>query len=447
MKVADTAVASAWAEPANAAVSAQQWKRSVWTAFAGFFIDFYDLYLPIIVLAPAYAYFKPAGVNSPILESFVFATALLGRPLGALTFGYWSDRIGRKRVSMIAMAGSAITVLLTALLPGYASIGMLSISLLIFLRFFTGFFVGGQYTGAVTLAMEACPARQRGFYAAVVTSSGNLSFVVMALLGMAVLQLFPAGNAEASYSLYGWRIPFIAGGVLAFIFLSYIRNHLEESKVWLAARSKGSPLTSLFANVRIGRDLVQAFVLMIGLWLIYFVPAAILPPILRTAVQLSPIQVTGVLLVGSIVAVGGFLLGGYVSDQIGRRAAFVRFGLLLAIAGTLTTVYVVGLPNTNMAMIHIAFSIMFGIVGLVWGSGPHSYLNERFHTGSRSSGYGIVFSFSIILPSFYGFYQSWLGKVMLPIYTPAAILLVGSIIVIAAAAMGPETQSLRLIEE
>jgi len=281
MKVANTAAAPGWTEAEAPTVSAQQWKRSIWTAFAGFFIDFYDLYLPIIVLAPAYAYFKPAEVNSPILESFIFATALLGRPLGALTFGYWSDRVGRKRVSTIAMAGSAATVLLTAALPGYANIGILSIILLIVLRFFTGFFVGGQYTGAVTLAMEACPARQRGFYAALVTSSGNLSFVVMALLGMAVLQIFPAGSADAPYSLYGWRIPFVVGAVLALIFLSYIKHNLEESKVWLQARSKGSPLTSLFSNVRIGRDLIQAFVLMIGLWLIYFVPAAILPATLR----------------------------------------------------------------------------------------------------------------------------------------------------------------------
>ena len=156
---------------------------------------------------------------------------------------------------------------------------------------------------------------------------------------------------------------------------------------------------------------------------------------------------TGALLVGSIIAVGGFLAGGYISDRIGRRAAFVRFGLLLAVVGTLLTVYIVGLSNTSVPAIYLGFSIMFGLVGLVWGSGPHSYLNERFHTGSRSSGYGIVFSFSIILPSFYGFYQNWLGKVMSASQTPAALLLIGSIIVVVAAAIGPETQTLRYIDE
>jgi MFS family permease len=186
---------------------------------------------------------------------------------------------------------------------------------------------------------------------------------------------------------------------------------------------------------------------MIGLWLIYFVPAAILPPVLRVAVKLSPFQVTQALLVGSIVAVFGFLVGGITSDRIGRRAAFIWFGLASATIGTLLTYVVVQMPNSGLWSLFICFAAMFGIVGLVWGSGPHSYLNERFHTGSRSSGYGIVFSFSVILPSFYGIYQTWLGKWMLPIYTPAALLFIGSLIVILAAAWGPETKSLKYIDD
>jgi MFS family permease len=448
MKTMNTVSAANWGATVESTnVQTQQWKRAVWTAFFGFFIDFFDLYLPIIVLAPAYVYFKPADLSSPILESFVFASALLGRPLGALVFGYWSDRMGRKRISMIAMAGSAATVFLTALLPGYESVGLLSISLLVALRFFTGFFVGGQYTGAVTLAMEACPGHRRGYYAALVTSSGNLSFVVMALIGMAVLQFFPSGGIDAPYTQIGWRIPFIAGAIMAVIFLSYIRRHLQESEVWLHSEKKGSPLASLFSSVRLGSDLFQGFLLMIGLWLIYFVPAAILPPVLRVAVKLSPFQVTQALLVGSIVAVFGFLVGGITSDRIGRRAAFIWFGLASATIGTLLTYVVVQMPNSGLWSLFICFAAMFGIVGLVWGSGPHSYLNERFHTGSRSSGYGIVFSFSVILPSFYGIYQTWLGKWMLPIYTPAALLFIGSLIVILAAAWGPETKSLKYIDD
>ncbi len=145
-----------------------QTRHAVWTAFVGFFIDIYDIYLPIIILAPAYVYFKPDALRSPMLDSFIFVSALLGRPAGALFFGYFADRLGRKGVTTLTLKGAACCVFLTALLPGFQTIGVLSLVLLIVLRFVTGFFAGGQYTGAVTLAMETCPRKHRGFYGALI---------------------------------------------------------------------------------------------------------------------------------------------------------------------------------------------------------------------------------------------------------------------------------------
>jgi MFS family permease len=413
--------------------------HAVWTAFIGFFIDIYDIYLPIIILAPAYIYFRPADLKSPLLDSFIFATALIGRPAGALFFGYFADRLGRKRAASTTMSGAALCVFLTGLLPGYQTIGIYSIVLLIVLRFMTGFFAGGQYTGAVTLAMETCPKKHRGFYGALIGSSSNLSFVVMALFGLVLLRFLPAAHLDDPYIQWGWRIPFFVGTVITVAFLLYMRGYVQESESWLRTRSQTSPFKMLFGNMKVGTDLFQGFLLMSGLWLAYFAPAAMMPALLRSAIGLTALQMTLVMLIASVVCFVGFLAGGLISDRIGRRSAFIWLGIATAVVGAGILRLLFDLPKDEFRLICVYASIVFGVVGLVWGSGPHAYLNERFHTGNRSSGYGIAFSFAIILPSFFSLYQQWLGAVVPATDTPSILLVIGAIIVVLAAAWGPET--------
>src|ERR1700744_704365 len=101
-----------------------QARKALMSAFFGFFVDMFDVFLPIVALAPAYAYFQPptAPPNvAALAASLVTAATLLGRPLGSVIFGYLSDRIGRRPVTMIAIAGFGSCTLLMGLLPGYAT--------------------------------------------------------------------------------------------------------------------------------------------------------------------------------------------------------------------------------------------------------------------------------------------------------------------------------------
>lgn len=413
--------------------------RAVWTAFVGFFIDVYDLYLPVMILAPAYMYFKPPQLVSPLLDSFIFAAALLGRPAGALVFGFFADRLGRKRAATLALSGAGVCVLLTGILPGYDSIGILSVIVLVGMRFMTGFFAGGQYTGAVTLAMETCPNEKRGFYGGLIGASSNLSFIVMSAIGLVLFQLLPPAGIDSAYVRWGWRIPFVFGAVLAFAFRSYVVREVQESERWLVSGARKHTFATLFSGVQIGK-LLQGFVLMNGLWLIYLVPAAMMPGVLRAVVHLSATQVTAIMLAASAVTFFGFVLGGVVSDLIGRRAAFIWQGVAAGVFGSLLMWGLVQLSADQWVLAGAMGAIAFFLVGLVWGSGPHSYLNERFHTGNRSAGYGIAFSFAIILPSFFGVYQRWLDGVVAMRNTPAVLLAIGAAIVVAAALAGPETR-------
>jgi len=417
-------------------------KKAVLTAFFGFAIDVFDLFLPIIILMPASIYFRPPQLVSPVLDSFIFAVALLGRPAGALCFGYFADRLGRKRTATLTMSGLGACVLLTGLLPGYQTIGMLSLAGLLGLRFLTGFFAGGQYTGAVTLAMEACPRNRRGFYGGLIGAASNLSYIVMSGLGLLLFSLLPPNGIDSAYVQWGWRIPFFIGALLAFGFHRYVTREVEESQRWLDARGKPEgerhTFAKLFSGMQAGK-LLQGFVLMNGVWLVYLVPGAIMPTMLRGMLHLDSSQVTSIMLASTVITFFGYLLGGAVSDRIGRRAAFVLFAI---VAGTLGSYLLYLLACLSADRFGTALAIAataFFTAGLVWGSGPHAYLNERFHTGNRSSGYGIAFSFAIILPSFYGLYQRWLDAWFPAHVTPALLYVVANLVVVVSALAGPET--------
>jgi len=123
-------------------------------AFLGFFVDMFDIYLPIVALAPAIGYFVAGTLSSSdrsLVTSLIFVATLVGRPIGAFVFGYYADRIGRKRATITALSGCGVLTIIIAVLPGYQQWGSLSLVLFIALRFVVGIFVGGEYTAASPL--------------------------------------------------------------------------------------------------------------------------------------------------------------------------------------------------------------------------------------------------------------------------------------------------------
>ncbi|WP_240432658.1 MFS transporter [Rubrobacter indicoceani] len=132
-------------------------------AFLGFFVDLFDIYLPIVVLAPAIIYFvspELGETGTALVGGSIFAATLVGRPLGALIFGHFADTAGRKKTAVVAMNGAGVATLLIALLPGYQQWGIASVAIFIALRLVAGVFLGGEYTAANPLAMEYSPPRK-----------------------------------------------------------------------------------------------------------------------------------------------------------------------------------------------------------------------------------------------------------------------------------------------
>jgi MFS family permease len=157
-------------------------RKAVYGAWFGFFVDMYDIYLPIVVLAPALIYFLSPEIDATttvIIGGTIFASTLVARPVGAVIFGHYADTLGRKRTTIIAVSGFGILSVLMAALPGYEQWGLVAVSLLIALRFIDGIFVGGAYTAANPLAMEYCPKQKRGLYGAVVMTGFPLGYAAI----------------------------------------------------------------------------------------------------------------------------------------------------------------------------------------------------------------------------------------------------------------------------
>lgn len=409
-------------------------------AFIGFLIDNFDIYLPVVALAPALTYFIPSTMNpatKALVSSWIFAATLVGRPVGALIFGTFADAIGRRRSTLIAVSGFCVGTALIAVLPGFRQWGFGSVVALIALRFLDGVCLGGEYSGANVLAMEESPVARRGIVGGIVQSGAGAAFVILSLLTLGVFQLFPTGGPTSAYAQWGWRIPFVIGAVLAFAFVLYYRSQVQESLVWeKSGTSKLSALWLLRGDAL--RASLQVFVLMTGLWLLLNSVTAVLPQVLARQSKLDSTHITWSLVVMYTVLTAAFIGGGALSQRMGRRRYLIVFGLI-ALA--------VGIPS-YLALITItagSFGAAVGwatltcvIVVAPWAV-VTSYLSERFQTANRSIGFGLGYSLAVILPSFYATYMQWLSGAMSARLAVLVIVGIGAVLVVIAAAVGPET--------
>jgi MFS family permease len=432
-----------------------KFKSAVRGAVLGFFVDMFDLYLPIVVLAPALIYFVSPEISAStttIIGAFIFATALIGRPVGALIFGWLADSIGRRRTTIIAISGFGAVTLLLSLMPGYQHIGIAAPVIFIILRFIDGVFIGGEYTAANPLAMEYSPREKRGYYGGLIIAAFPFAYACISVITTVLLLFIPAGDISSPYVQWGWRIPFVIGAALAFAFVFYYVRYVSESELWEEvkrdAEAKGetsSPLRMLFKGQNL-KDFLQVFVLMSGLWFIINPVFAILPGLLSSQVGLSTTNATIALVIMSLAMTGAYWAAGSISQRIGRRTFFMVWAGLAAVGAT--SLYYVLLSTTPQNLVVVTLMII-GIAGMsspVWGVGP-TYINERFHTGVRASAYGLGYSLAVIIPSFYALYQAGLARFMPSEYTVLVLLVIGSILIFIGAAWGPETKDVDFSQE
>ena len=213
--------------------------RILTAALTGTAVEFYDFYVFATATALVFGqlFFPSSSPEAQGLQAFmVFGLAFLARPVGAVAFGHFGDRVGRKATlvaSLLLMGGSTFAI---AFLPGYASAGYLAPLLLCVLRFGQGFGLGGEWGGAALLAVENAPKGWEARFGAAPQFGAPLGF----LAANGLFLLLGLWLSEDQFLSWGWRVPFLVSAVLVGIGL-WVRLNLAETPAFKAALAHAPP--------------------------------------------------------------------------------------------------------------------------------------------------------------------------------------------------------------
>ena len=213
-------------------------RRVAAACWVGSAIEFYDflIYGTAAALVFPTVFFPDLSPTLATVASMgTFASAFVARPIGGATFGYFGDRLGRKRTLIATLLIMAFATISVGLVPSTASIGAAAPLILIALRLVQGFAAGGEWAGSVLLSAEYAPAGKRGRYGMFTLLGGGTATILTCLtfLGVNV----SIGESSRAFMQWGWRIPFLISAVLIGIAL-YVRLRIDETPVFVEEQNR-----------------------------------------------------------------------------------------------------------------------------------------------------------------------------------------------------------------
>lgn len=215
--------------------ASNQSRRAAAAAFIGTTIEFYDFYIyaTAAALVLGQVFFPSSDPTLSTLAAFAtFAVGFIARPMAGMVFGHLGDRLGRKKMLLFTMMLMGVATAGIGLLPSYASAGIWAPIGLVTLRFIQGISVGGEWGGAVLMASEHAPAKRKTFYASFAQLGSPAGLILSLIAFRLVTTLDPA-----DFLNWGWRLPFLASGLLMCVGLA-IRIGVDESPEFKAVQAK-----------------------------------------------------------------------------------------------------------------------------------------------------------------------------------------------------------------
>src|SRR4051812_15312157 len=222
-------------------------RQILFASLVGTAVEFFDFYIyaTAAVLVFPRLFFPATDPASSVLASLAtFAIAFVARPIGSMVFGHFGDRIGRKRTLVLALSTMGISTFVIGTLPSYAKIGLAAPLLLALCRFGQGIGLGGEWGGAVLLAVENAPPNKRALYGMFPQLGAPLGF----LLSGGIFLVLSRWLTDAQFFAFGWRLPFLASAVLVLLGL-YVRLSITETPVFAAALKRSKPVEVPIAAV------------------------------------------------------------------------------------------------------------------------------------------------------------------------------------------------------
>ena len=382
--------------PTGTIASARDRRRVVFATVVGTTVEWYDFFIYAFAAGLVFAelFFAPAGEGfAQILAFITVGISFLFRPLGAFLAGHFGDKYGRKVVLMwtLVLMGAATT--LVGLLPTYAVIGIFAPILLILLRVLQGISAGGEWGGAVLMAVEHAPKTRRGVFGA----SPQIGVPIGLLLASGVMALVALPGDEW-FKAWGWRIPFLLSVILILVGY-YVRRRVEESPVFneilerkqetrmpiVQLFRKHTPLVIVAALVFAGNNAVGYMTT--GGFVQRYATDPAGPVALDTSDVLWAVTLSG--------ATWLFFtwFAGWVSDRLGRRTTYI-IGWILQLIGVFLLFPLVDTANIWL----LALSLVILTAGLGFTYGPQAALyTELFPASIRFSGVSISYAIGAVL--------------------------------------------------
>jgi MFS transporter, MHS family, proline/betaine transporter len=288
----------------------------------GNFVEWYDFSLYGFFATTIASQFFPAShPTSALLSTFaIFGVSFLLRPLGAILFGHFGDRVGRRSALLASVLLMSVGTVAVGLLPGYAQIGTAAPALLLLCRLVQGFSAGGEFAGSAILVIEHTPPGHRGRCASFIGISVTLGTAFGALVSVFVTST----TTPEQLASWAWRLPFVAAAPLALVGL-YLRLRVDESPVFTALQTEGHVESApVVQALKVAKT---PMLILIG-WVMtqsvaYFLMSTFLVSYLTATVKFSNAESLFVQLVIQLVLIVGTLLAGQAIDRVGRKSIAV----------------------------------------------------------------------------------------------------------------------------
>jgi MHS family shikimate/dehydroshikimate transporter-like MFS transporter len=327
IEMSDMTISELAGSPANAR---RQSTKVAFASLIGTTVEWYDFYIYGTAAALVFPklFFPDFSPGAGLLAALsTYAVGFAARPLGGMVFGHYGDRVGRKKMLVLSLLAMGLGTLAIGLVPGYAQIGILAPMLIVALRFIQGVAVGGEWGGAVLMAVEHAPPGKRGFYGSWPQIGSPLGLV----LSTAAFSAVGALDDQAFLS-WGWRVPFLLSSILIVVGL-VVRLRLMESPVFAQLEATGNTARMPVKDAITGHApaILGAAGAFIVINTVFYLVTVLGLSWATSHLGIPRGTFLGAVLVAAVIMCFTVPLFGALSDRLGRRRVFAAGAILVAL--------------------------------------------------------------------------------------------------------------------
>ena len=385
--------ASAAAAAAGAARAVNSPGQVLFASLVGATIEFFDFYIyaTAAVLVFPHLFFPATDPTSATLQSFAtFALAFFARPVGSALFGHFGDRIGRKATLVAALLTMGISTIAVGLLPTYSSIGILAPVLLAVFRLGQGLGLGGEWGGAVLLAIENAPPGKKALYGMFPQLGAPIGF----LCSSGTFLWLTRSLDDTQLLAWGWRVPFLASALLVFVGL-YVRLRLTETPAFQQAIEKNErvrvPMLTVIADHP--RSLVLGMFACTATFVLFYLMTVFSLSWATSALKFPRAQFLVLQMVGVLFFAATIPLSALLADRRTRRGVLIAATLGIIVFGLFFgPLFASGTVFGALAFLAIGLALM----GFTYGP-LGTALGELFPTSVRYTGSSLAFNLAGIV--------------------------------------------------